>query len=113
MEFSSSLSPQDTGQYHCVVRILNAETKELVINGGGYELIQISKYTEALPINDKSYLLPVIIVLSVVVVLIICSIVIIGAVSVSVYKKKRAARHAHRRGNSIRCVQFMWVCVTD
>ena len=88
MEFSSSLSLQDTGQYHCVVWILNAETKELVINSSGYELIQIPESTEAPPINDKSYLLPVIIVPSVVVVLIICSIVIIGAVSVSVYKKK-------------------------
>lgn len=104
MEFFSSLSPQDTGRYHCVVRILNAEKKELVINSSGYELIHIPESTEAPPINDMSYLLPVIIVPSVVVVLIICSIVIIGAVSVSAYKKKRASRHAHRRGNSVRCV---------
>ena len=43
MEFSSLLSPQDTGRYHCVVQILNAETKELVINSSGYELIQIPR----------------------------------------------------------------------
>ena len=81
MEFSSSLSPQDTGRYHCVVRVLNAETKELVINGSGYELIQVSESTVAPPINDKSYLLPVIVGSTVVGVLLVISIVIavIGA----------------------------------
>ena len=95
MEFSSSLSPQDTGRYHCIVRILNAETKELVINGSGYEMIKVPESTEAPPTKQPYYLLPVTIGSSVGVVLVVC--IVIGAVTISVYRK-RAARHANRRG---------------
>ena len=97
MEFSSSLSPQDTGRYHCVVRILNAETKELVINGSGYEMIQVPESTEAPPTKQPYYLLPVKIGSPVGVVLVICIAAVLCCVAISVYRK-RAARHANRRG---------------
>ena len=96
MEFSSSLSPQDTGQYHCVVRILNAETNELVIDGSGYEIIEVPEP----PINN---ILPVTIGSSVGVVLVICVCILIGIIVVIsvqiVYHRKRATqnRHANRR----------------